>query len=97
MDSTISHTSLCVSVKSTITIYIFWCVCPRLGVKKTDYEKKKREGPRSKVYTSMCVCMYAFVSHVNRGGQLVCTRLHTGESGRHSETVELRVFILPLK
>ena len=39
MDSTISHTSPCVSVKSTITIYISG-VCPRLGVKKTGYEKK---------------------------------------------------------
>ena len=63
MDSTISHTSPCVSVKSTITIYIFWCVCPRLGVKK-HYEKK-REGPRSKVYiykyVCVCVCVRACV------------------------------------
>ena len=42
-----------------------------------------------------CVCVCVFVSHVNRGGQLVCTRLYTSESGRDSETVELRVFILP--
>ena len=51
-----SHTSPCVCVKSTITMYILWCVCPRLGVKKL-ITKKKREGPRSKVYTSMCVCV----------------------------------------
>ena len=47
------------------------------------------------VCVSVCVCVCAFVSRVNRGGQLVCTRLHTGESGRHSETVEPHIFILP--
>ena len=54
MDSTISHTSPCVSVKSTITIYISGVCVSSVSGKKTGYEKK-REGPRSKVYTSVCV------------------------------------------
>ena len=74
--------------------YNTWLYSDKLGYRKQEmcfvgYTIGENKGQ------CMCVCVCAFVSHINRGGQLVCTRLHTGESGRHSETVELRVFILP--
>ena len=70
MDSTISHTSRCVSVKSTITIYIFLvCVSSVRGI-KTGYEKKGRVHVRRYIQVCVCVCVCMLVSvaiwwHVN--------------------------------
>ena len=77
MDSTISHTSRCVSVKSTITIYIFWCVCPRLGVKKTDYEKKKGGSTFEGIYKYVCVCVCVKINitkGVLQGCESICEK-----------------------
>ena len=58
MDSTISHTSPCVSVKSTITIYIYFLVCvSSVRGKKTDYEKKKGGSTFEGIYKYVCVCV----------------------------------------
>ena len=50
---------MCICQVHDYHIYFLVCVSSVRG-KKTDYEKK-REGPRSKVYTSMCVWVCAHV------------------------------------
>ena len=54
------HIQVCVYLSSPRLPYIFLVCVSSVSGKKTGYEKK-REGPRSKVYTSMCVCVCMYV------------------------------------
>ena len=53
------HIQVRVYLSSPRLPYIFLVCVSSVSGKKTGYEKK-REGPRSKVYTSMCVCVCVF-------------------------------------